>query len=254
MEAFFRYIDSCELTREQGLAELTLRYFTSHGPATIKDFGWWSSLKVGDIKEGLEMVGSQLIEEEVDGVPHWFADSASVPEAVSPKEELLQPFDEYVVAYKDSRHVIDASGLVLSRSGEYPFAAAVVLDSQLVGRWKHTFTQDDVLVEAALYHPLDEAQTQALHTSVSRLGDFLGLRSCIETSVIPPPGLVARQPHPPRASFWSRLGADSAPFRDQNGYTRRQGIRYRAGMSSTTSFDVPSTSVLVTTASPVTFL
>jgi len=35
------------LDRDEALAELTMRYFTSHGPATIQDFVWWSGLTVG---------------------------------------------------------------------------------------------------------------------------------------------------------------------------------------------------------------
>src|ERR1043165_6186613 len=31
-------------SREESLAELARRYFTSHGPATVRDFAWWSGL------------------------------------------------------------------------------------------------------------------------------------------------------------------------------------------------------------------
>ena len=30
--------------RDEALAELTRRYFKSHGPATLQDFVWWSGL------------------------------------------------------------------------------------------------------------------------------------------------------------------------------------------------------------------
>ena len=33
------------------MAELAARYFTSHGPATVKDFGWWSGLNLAEIRE-----------------------------------------------------------------------------------------------------------------------------------------------------------------------------------------------------------
>jgi hypothetical protein len=55
-------------TRDEALAKLTLRYFTSHGPATAKDLRWWSSLTAADVATGLELVGSQLGREVVDGV------------------------------------------------------------------------------------------------------------------------------------------------------------------------------------------
>ncbi len=39
---------------EEGLEELARRYFNSHGPATLKDFVWWSGLLVKDARTGLD--------------------------------------------------------------------------------------------------------------------------------------------------------------------------------------------------------
>nr|MDQ6908888.1 winged helix DNA-binding domain-containing protein [Chloroflexota bacterium] len=47
------------LARDEALAELTRRYMTSHGPATVQDFVWWSGLTMTDAKAGLEMVKPQ---------------------------------------------------------------------------------------------------------------------------------------------------------------------------------------------------
>jgi hypothetical protein len=176
-----------EIGHEQALAELTLRYFTSHGPATLKDFAWWSSLKMADIRKGLELVGSRLKEEEVDGITYWSGHASPNPEVVSPTVGLLQPYDEYVVAYKNSRHVFDASGTARAIYDPNSFDGPVMLDSQWVGRWKRTLKLHEVLVEASLYHPFDEAQTKALNTSVQEFGDFLGLRASTEISLIGPP-------------------------------------------------------------------
>ena len=43
------------LSRDEALATLARRYFPSHGPATIRDFVWWSGLNTADAKRGLEM-------------------------------------------------------------------------------------------------------------------------------------------------------------------------------------------------------
>ena len=63
------------LKREEALAELTRRYFTTRGPATLQDFTWWSGLTMADAKKGIEMVRSQFVSEVLEGQTYWFADS-----------------------------------------------------------------------------------------------------------------------------------------------------------------------------------
>src|SRR6185503_5208433 len=55
------------LKRDEALAELTRRYFVSHGPATVQDFVWWSGLTTADARNGLEMNKSRLIQETANG-------------------------------------------------------------------------------------------------------------------------------------------------------------------------------------------
>jgi Winged helix DNA-binding domain len=174
-----------DLGADNSLAELTLRYFTSHGPATIKDFAWWSSLKIADIKRGIEMVGPQLVEEELGGVRYWSAGSSSAGRMNSPKVDLLQPYDEYVVAYKDSRHVIDVSGVGRLVDGEFPFGGVVMLDSQFAGFWKWSSKKDAVHLEVSLYARFSEAQDRALSRAADEYGRFVGLAATVESSVIP---------------------------------------------------------------------
>src|SRR6185503_12220201 len=52
--------------RDEALAELTRRYFTARGPATVKDYALWSSLTVAEAKRGLEIVKSHFEHAVVD--------------------------------------------------------------------------------------------------------------------------------------------------------------------------------------------
>src|SRR5260370_814349 len=94
-------------TRAEALAELTPRYFTSHGPATIKDSRWWSSLTAADIEQGLEFTGAQLQSELIDGTTYWFAAGPPTGRPASPTVHLLQGYDEYIVGYSESKYVLD---------------------------------------------------------------------------------------------------------------------------------------------------
>ena len=68
--------------REQSLAKLAFRYFTSHGPAQLKDFSWWSGLAEKDARSALDMVKSGLNQATLDKKTYWFPPYA---EAVIPR-------------------------------------------------------------------------------------------------------------------------------------------------------------------------
>src|SRR5207244_8566351 len=64
-----------DLTRDDALAEITRRYFVSHGPATVQDFVWWSGLTTTDAKAGLDMVRRHVVQETIDGRTYWLSAS-----------------------------------------------------------------------------------------------------------------------------------------------------------------------------------
>jgi hypothetical protein len=173
------------LSHDEALAELTRRYFTSHGPATAKDFKWWSSLTAADVKRGLELAASQLQREVIDGVPYWFAASAPTQEAASPTVHLLQGYDEYLVGYSESKYVLDVSGAARSLPQDKAIPNGVaILDSPVTGHWKRTVRKDAVVVEVALYEPFDDTKARALQAAADRHGQFLGLPATVVTTVL----------------------------------------------------------------------
>ena len=48
------------LDRDDALAEIALRYFTSHGPATERDLAYWATLTVTDVRRGIAAAGDRL--------------------------------------------------------------------------------------------------------------------------------------------------------------------------------------------------
>ena len=171
------------LDPDDALLELTLRYFTSHGPATVKDFNWWSSLRMADIRKGIEMAGPRLQSDEVEGTTFWFGKAPRVTESRSPKVDLLQPYDEYFVAYTESRDAIDASGRVRAHKGRPPaFFGAVILDGQLAGHWKRKLTKREVVIEVEVYRRFDGARSEALLDAADAYGKFEGLPASVEVT------------------------------------------------------------------------
>ena len=81
------------LSRDESLAELSGRYFRSHGPATVRDFVWWSGLTTVDAKRGLEMNGARS--EIVDGLTYWTLGGRTTRVPSLGTVHLLPIYDEY---------------------------------------------------------------------------------------------------------------------------------------------------------------
>jgi hypothetical protein len=164
-----------ELPYDHALAELAIRYFTSHGPATDKDFAWWSSLTMGEVRRGIGLAGAALVRADFDGRTYWSGASQPPPPTDGHRAHLLQGFDEYVVAYSESKDVSDRSGAARAAyTGGVPFYHPIVLDGQVVGTWRRILAKASVAVETHLFAPLDPAQHEALRDAADRFGRFIG--------------------------------------------------------------------------------
>jgi hypothetical protein len=164
------------LTRDEALAELAQRYFTSHGPATLKDYSWWSGLSAADAKAGLEMSKPQLTHEVIDGQTYWLAAATPTAKAIAPVASLLPNFDEYIVGYTDRSAVYDAQHTEkLDSRGNVLFNHIIVIDGQIVGTWKRTFKKGAVVIASQPFTTLSAAEGQAFVAAAHRYGEFLGL-------------------------------------------------------------------------------
>jgi hypothetical protein len=172
------------LTRDEALADLTLRYFTAHGPATVQDCVWWSGLTAADIRLGLELVGSHLLHEEIDGQTYWFAPSAN--ENVVPSEAqdayLLPNFDEFTVGYRDRSVGHDIADGQKKQFGITVLNPTIVVNHRIVGTWKRTLSKDTVQVNLSPFDKLTAKDQSAVDAAAERFGQFVNKRPVIETT------------------------------------------------------------------------
>jgi len=159
------------LERDEALAELVRRYFSSHGPATMTDFTWWSGLTTADAKAGLELNKAQLEAAVIDRTTYWFMPDPRTPPASSPMAHLLPAYDEYTIAYKDHTAIIDPQQLQQIIAA---FGIVIVIDGRIVGSWKRVLTKDSVLLTLSPFTALSQVENQAVALAVERYSAFLG--------------------------------------------------------------------------------
>jgi hypothetical protein len=176
-------------SRDASLAELAKRYLTSHGPATVRDYSWWSGLSMRDAKVAFELIAAELEQRVLDGVTHWSLASQPAPrdprkprKRAGPVAWLLPNFDEYFIAYKD-REIVLRQGLptpsaATGRGRVDPrpeFAHLLTIDGCLAGTWKRTFTPRTAGVELRTLRPLTKPERDSVDEAVARYEEFLKL-------------------------------------------------------------------------------
>jgi hypothetical protein len=161
------------LDRAESLAELALRYFTSHGPATERDLTYWATLTITDVRAGLSVVKDRLEKFEHAGRTYWHAPGDPPPPGQQPLGHLLQILDEYYRGYQDSRWMLDSGGVV-PRGREAAIGMALV-DGQMVAWMKRTLAKDRVDFALTPLRDLTADEVEALQQAARRYGDFLGL-------------------------------------------------------------------------------
>lgn len=163
------------LGRTEALAELALRYFISHGPATERDLAYWATLTLADVRAGLQEVGDRLDSFQHDGRTFWHAPGDAPGGPQEPAGHLLQILDETYRGYQDSRWVLDAGGHV-PRTRETAAGMALV-DAQLLAAMRRTVANDHVRFDLRPYRALTPAELEALDQAAGRYGEYLRLRA-----------------------------------------------------------------------------
>ena len=158
------------LQSAEALAELTLRYFKSHGPAQLQDFVWWSGLTLADARKGIAAAGKALEHQTTDGNDYWFgADAGRVREAAG-AAHLLPNFDEYTVAYRDRAEVMHAGRL---HEPGFVLSNVVTVAGKIRGAWRRTLGRNGVSVEIKALDRFTPGESVALEAAGRRFGRYL---------------------------------------------------------------------------------
>lgn len=169
-----RVPETQHLSRDEALANLTRRYFTSHGPAALPDFVWWSGLSVKDANSGLDLVQRHLLKEVIDGKTYWRSSSVPTLKRSEGDAHLLPAFDEYLVSYKDRSAAFEAKNRKETPGGNMTLGPVVVIRGRVIGSWTRSLGEKSVRITLNHFAPVSKTERQLVANAADRYGVFLG--------------------------------------------------------------------------------
>jgi hypothetical protein len=164
------------LSRDEALATLARRFFASHGPATLRDFVWWSGLLVGDAKRAVDAAGARRTEHA--GLAYWT--TGQTPRVATRKDRkdsvhLLPIYDEYLVAYKDREAGPHGPAVIASATfGPVNVRHALVIGGRVAGTWRVTRRSGETRLDVVALRRLSPTERGMLTAAVLRYERFLG--------------------------------------------------------------------------------
>ncbi|TQL47811.1 winged helix DNA-binding protein [Homoserinimonas aerilata] len=166
------------LEREEALAELARRYFTGHGPATVRDLAWWAGLTLADARLGVEQVGGELATLTIGGSDYLLSPELldAGPAAAASGVFALAGFDEFVLGYQDRSAQLAAEHvqrIVPGKNGM--FLSTIVTGGLIAGTWRRTIARSGVAVTAEPFGSLSATVSARFDREARRYARHLGL-------------------------------------------------------------------------------
>lgn len=158
-------------SKDEALSRLAKVYFTSHGPATLQDFTWWSGLSATNSRLALESIKSEMEEIKSAETVHYFYAPAKRKKSIV---ALLPAFDEFLISYKDRNASIDLQYHPKAFTRNGIFNPVLMIDGKIEGAWKRTVKKENVVLQIDSFAGTDFGLTKEIQSAAELFGKFLG--------------------------------------------------------------------------------
>lgn len=175
---------SAPMDRDEALKRLAERYLATRGAATLKDFAVWSGLPMADARAGVaaavEDSPGRFVLREVQGMQLWCqGQAAPLPAPPAPRVDLAQCYDEYVMSYFESKHLLFTPARLRVEPGA-TFYHPVLIDGLMAGTWKHVPSATAARVQVAPLRALGHQERLSVEAAAAQFGAFWGLPATVE--------------------------------------------------------------------------
>ena len=168
-----------KLNRDEALAKLALTYFSSHGPATLQDFNWWSGLTAGEAKHALEMVKHNFVSVTSDDKTYWFTDGFAGHQHHEHRTFMLPAYDEYIISYRDRTAALISENHSKAISNNGVFRPVIVTQGKVTGTWRRTLKNKSTILETDFFVPETQPEPKLIAKAFQPFIDFTGRQAQI---------------------------------------------------------------------------
>jgi hypothetical protein len=166
--------------REKALAELARRYLRAFGPATGRDFAYWSGLPLRDVRAGLGSISGEIEEVRV-GDEAMLTLRGALPRLPRRGQvRMLGNFDTYLLGWKDRTFSVAGEHAIHVKEGGGGWIRPVIVeDGIVVGGWRSSRKGGRLEVSLNLPKAERERLGTAIEAEIADVARFEGVEATI---------------------------------------------------------------------------
>jgi hypothetical protein len=159
--------------KDEALYKLAKKFFQSHGPATLKDFIWWSGLTATDAKRAAAAIKPEFICETIGEQAYIFPDiPVSYGEMKKGLVHFAPAFDELFVSYKDRKEILHIDHHKKVITGPGIFQPTIFLDGEIIGTWKRVKAKEKINIETTTFAAVSKDIKEKIKKEAKIVSDF----------------------------------------------------------------------------------
>lgn len=158
--------------RSEAIFKLAKTYFSSRGPASIKDFSWWSGLGIREASVANDLIGQGFGSFTKDNSIFIFPEHDHLHPGDS--AFLLPAFDEFLISYADRSAVITLKDFSKAISSNGIFRPIIVVNGEVAGIWKRETKKDVFHITLQPFKRLLKKHEEILRQKAECFGRFYG--------------------------------------------------------------------------------
>jgi hypothetical protein len=171
-------VDIDEIDRDEAKKRLVIGYLRGFGPASIRDFSYWTGMRVRDGGDFFKLIEDSIEEIRITGQKascymltedlNDLLDSDNIPSVA----RLLPQFDSLIMGHKDKERFIDPSSKSKIFLPRGDVAATILLDGLVKGVWKMKREKKKWNLKIRAFEKLSEEDRSRVEGEVERLCKF----------------------------------------------------------------------------------
>ena len=183
-----------EVDDDTALRELVRRFFSAYGPATAADLARWLRVPIGQARECVAALGSELEPLAVEGAQAWVptGDVDAEDPSTLATMRLLPRYDCYILGSGPITRIAPAPVQHLLRAhahGRFEGAAGLrvlLVDGLVAGVWEGREVRSGLELAVESIRPLLGWQMTELEAEAQRLAEFDGLKVSLSVATTRP--------------------------------------------------------------------